>query len=104
MAMFDGSLVIVDNLNLPCVAIAPDETNAPLLVDANAMLPKSVATRSFEPVAGRDPQIIEASGRVDRNQFGPSPLLDLHGQPANGIACEDGRNAFTGKALDHSIT
>jgi len=55
--------VIVDNLDLPGVAITPDEADTPLLVDANAMLPKSVATKGFQPVAGRDPQIIWAALR-----------------------------------------
>ena len=47
---------------------------------------------------------IEAASRVDCKQLGTSTLLDLRGQPANGIACEDGRCALTGKALDHGPT
>ena len=74
-----------------------------MLVDANAMLPKSVATKSFQPVAGRDPQIIEAASRIDCKQLGTGPLLDLHGEPANSIANEDSRSAFTGEGLDHEL-
>ena len=96
--------MIVDNLDLPGVTVTPNDVDTPLLVDANAMLPKSVVTKSFQPVAGRYPQIIEAASRVDCKQLGTSTLLDLRGQPANGIACEDGRCALTGKALDHGPT
>ena len=96
--------MIVNDLDLPYVAIAPDETYAPLLIDANAVLPKSVATKHFQPVAGRNSQIIETASRVDRNQLGPSPLLDLHGYPSNGVACKDGRSALAGKTLDHVAT
>ena len=94
-------LVIVDNLDLPGVAITPNKADTPLFVDTNAMLPKLAATKSFQPVAGRDLQIIDATSGVDCKQLGTSPLLDLCGQPANRIASEDGRSALTGKALDH---
>ena len=73
--------MIVENLDVPGVAITPDETEPPFLVDANAMLAKPIATKSFQPVAGRDPQIVEAASRVDCDQPGPGPLLDLRGQP-----------------------
>ena len=79
-------LVIVENLGVPGVAITPDETEPSLLVDANAMLAKPVATKSFQPVAGRDPQIVETASRVDCNQPGPGTLLDLRGQPAKMAA------------------
>jgi len=68
------------------------------------MLPESVAAKSFQPVAGRHPQIIEAGSRVDRKQLGTSPALDRSGQPTNGIAREDGCSALAGKALDHGLT
>ena len=66
-------LMIVENLDLPCVAITPGKADTPLLVDANAMFPKSVAAKSFQPVAGRDPQIIEAASRINRKQPGTGP-------------------------------
>ena len=97
-------LVIVNNLDLPGIAITQGETNAPLRVDANAMLPKPVPAQNFQPVAGRDPQVIEVTSRVNRDQFGTSPLLNLRGQSANGMACEDGRSVLAGKTLDHGPT
>lgn len=97
-------LVIVNNLDVPGIAITPVETNAPLRVDANAMLPKPVPAKNFQPVAGRDPQVIEATSRINRDQLGASPLLDLQGQSANGMACKDGRRILAGKALDHGQT
>ena len=95
--------MIVDDLDLPSVAITPDKADTPLLVDANAMVPKSVATKSFQPVARRDSQIIKATSRIDCKQPGTGPLLDLHGEPANSIASEDSRSALTGKGFDHEL-
>ena len=79
-------LVTVNDLDLPGIAITPGEANAPLRVGANAVLPKPAPAKNFQPVAGRDPQVIEATGRIDHDQLGTSPLLDLRGQSANGMA------------------
>ena len=96
--------MVVDDLDLPGIAVAPYETDAPLLVDANAVLPPAVAPQGFQPVAGRRPQIFEPSGRLDRQEPGPRPPLDLHGQAANGMARENGCGALVGEALDHGPT
>ena len=67
----------VNNLNFPGIAITPGETDAPLRVEANTMLPKPNAAMNFQPIAGRDSQVIVVASRVNRDQFGPGPLLDL---------------------------
>ena len=91
----------VHNLDLPSIAIAPSEADAPLVVDANAVLPGSVATKILRSVAGRDPQVVKAAGSFDCNQPCPNPVLDLHWQPANGMACEDGRGTLAGETPCH---
>ena len=45
--------MVINNFNLLCMAIYPYEANAPLVVDANAVLPRAVTAQSFEPVARR---------------------------------------------------
>lgn len=54
-------LVMVNILDFPGIAITPGEAKAPMRVDANAMLPKPVSAKNVQPVAGRDPQVIEAT-------------------------------------------
>lgn len=93
--------MMVHDLDSPGIAVAPDETDAPLIVDANAVLPDSAASKGFQSVAGRDPQVVEAASSVDCNQLCPGSLLDLRRQPANGMPCEDGRGAFAGETLYH---
>ena len=36
--VMDWSLVVVDNCNLHCAVFGPDEADAPLVVDASALL------------------------------------------------------------------
>ena len=90
--------MIVDYLDLPGVAITPDETDPPLLVDANAMLTKSVAAKGLQTVAGRDPRIIETASRVDCNRPGPSPFIEIGGQ-ARERHCKMAAERLPG--LDH---
>src|SRR5437899_2348957 len=51
------SSVIVDNLDLLRVAVLPPKADAPLVVDANAVLTLSVTAQCFEPIARRDAQV-----------------------------------------------
>ena len=96
--------MVVDNLDLPCFAIAPGETDTPLFVDTNAVLPAAVAPQRLKPVAGRRPQIVKSACGLKRQEFRPRPLLDPHWQAANGMAREDDRATLVGEALDHEQT
>jgi hypothetical protein len=48
-------IVVVDDLNLERVAIAPDETNAPLVIDPDAVLTSAIAGQCFQAVVRRCP-------------------------------------------------
>ena len=79
-------------------------TDAPSIVDANAVLPGAVGTESLETIAGRRSQIIEPAGGVDRQELRPRSTLYLHGQAAHGVAREDSRGHLVREALDHAAT
>src|SRR4051812_21007303 len=46
-------LVVVDDFNIVCVSFPPDKTDAPLIVDADAVLPPTFATQGLEAITGR---------------------------------------------------
>jgi len=52
------SSVIVDNLDIVRVSVLPSKADAPLVVDANAVLTLSVAAQGFEPVARGGAQVL----------------------------------------------
>jgi len=49
--------VIVDNLNVCRTSLCPREAEAVLLIDADTVLPLSVALQRFQVIAGRKPQV-----------------------------------------------
>ena len=56
--------------------IGPAEADPPLVVDPNAVLPRPAAFQAFQPVAGRDPQIVETRRSVKGKKL--SPRLPLY--------------------------
>jgi hypothetical protein len=69
--------MIVGYLDLESVAIDESETDAPLVVDANRMLPFSLTLEGVQSIARRRLQIIEPSGEMDIFQAtnGPSDQI-----------------------------
>lgn len=46
------SSMIVSNLNVEDASLAPDETDSPVLVDPETVLPGSITPQRFESIAG----------------------------------------------------
>ena len=46
--------MVVDDFNFIRIAFFPGEADAPLLIDADAMLSSSVSRESFEVIVGRN--------------------------------------------------
>jgi hypothetical protein len=46
--------MIVNNLNFECITIAPNETDAILIVDANTVLALPITLQSFEVIPRKD--------------------------------------------------
>lgn len=61
--------VVVDDLDVEGVGGAPDEADAPLVVDADAVLARTVALERLEPITGRDAQVGEGVGRIENDEF-----------------------------------
>src|SRR5256885_994141 len=72
-----SSSVIVHDRHIPRRALAPFKAYPPLIVDADAVLSAAVAVQSFKAIARRNPQIVELLGRVDGEELGSRPALDL---------------------------
>jgi hypothetical protein len=54
--------MVIDDLDIPGRSIAPDETNAELVVDADAPLPDTIAGELLQPVPWRHAQRFDARG------------------------------------------
>ena len=80
--------MIVGNLNLNGALIRPAKTNAPLIVDADAVLTFPVATQRFEAVGRRKPKVSQISRRNNTLKPHPRSPLDGDGQAANSESLE----------------
>jgi hypothetical protein len=96
--------VVVGELHLVRLTVAPDEADPPLVVDPDTVLALSIPTQAFQAVAGHDAQFLEAMGRVNQLKFPPGahddPTIDAADEPA----LEQSRGAAIAKAPDHTVT
>jgi len=68
-ARHKSSLVIVDDFDVVSVAIFPNEANAPLTINANAMLALAVASQCFQAVARGSQQVLQRSRTMEVQQL-----------------------------------
>src|SRR5271168_3694092 len=75
--MFSPSMIIRD-LYVVGVSVAPDKTDTPLVVDAYAVLPRAVTLQLMKSVARRHSQIRQTSGRVQHQKLSSCRLSNVH--------------------------
>jgi len=56
--------VVVDDLDSISAAITPDEADAVLIIDPDAVLTAAISVEGFEAVPGWDAQIVESCGHL----------------------------------------
>ena len=61
--------MVVGNLHVVCVPILPDETDAVLVVDADAVLPFPGAFQNFQTVAGNRCRVAERSRLIQMDEL-----------------------------------
>jgi hypothetical protein len=94
--------VVVNNLYAVSVAIQPNKTNPPLLVDTNAALAGSISAQCFKSITWQNLQILQASRPVeDEKLTSCRPLEPI--EPAYPLVEEEGLCALAPKRLNHSV-
>jgi hypothetical protein len=69
MAMVLGRLVVIGDFDVVGIAIFPAEADAPLLVDSDTELAEPVAFESFQPIGGRNFQILQDDSLTDHREL-----------------------------------
>jgi hypothetical protein len=62
------------------MAISPDETDPPLVVDADRMLPAAIALQRLETIGGRNAKIGKALRRIEQTQLAQGDSLNVSGK------------------------
>src|SRR5271163_68117 len=88
LVVVDEFLVVVDEFDVAGAAATPCEADAPLVVDANAVLAGAGAGQLLQSVARRHPEVVDALSGVDESQLVvcepaefPAELLDVAALP-----------------------
>jgi hypothetical protein len=71
------SSVVVRDLDFEGVSIAPDETETPLIIDSDAVLPLPATLQFFQPVARRHSKILKRNSAMQEKQFSPRRSLQV---------------------------
>src|SRR5262245_16279757 len=102
-AIASSSSVIIDNRDVVRVAVAPGETDPPLVVDADAVLPGAITAQLLQLIARRDAQVVQDLGRVDCDEFAERDPTQLGRKPAHRLASKEACGVATTETLDHLV-
>jgi hypothetical protein len=89
--------MVVDDFNVFRSSINPAETDTPLGVDPDGMLSSSVPTQRLQPVAGRNPQVLQIDGSPNCCQTTLRRSHQISRKSLWTDAFGDGRNEFPSK-------
>lgn len=96
-----SSSVVINDLDVKGVSVFPDETDTPLIVDPDAVLPRAVAAEPLEAVARRNQKVLERLSAVKDQQLSQCNSLDVRGKPPRSLAQEQSLGLGVAKAPDH---
>ena len=82
--------MVVNDLNPFWTSIAPPKADTPLIVDSDTVLALTITSQTLEPVARRNPKILETTRSVDLAQLAQRNSSD---------AWVEGRNRLPRKQL-----
>lgn len=69
--------MIIHNFNVARVFTVPAEAEAPLVVDADAVLPRPIAFQGFQAVAGRQGQVAQFARAIKLRELPQGHPLNL---------------------------
>jgi hypothetical protein len=68
--------MIIDDFNFVTVAITPNKTDSPLIVDPSRVLPFTITSQRLQLIPGRSRQNVQLCGCVKLEQFPDGNALD----------------------------
>lgn len=80
----------------------PTKAEAPLVIDANAVLAAALAFKRLQAVAGRKAHDVESVGGIELEEFSSSRTLDVGRQVTRSRAAEEFFCLGVGEAFDHA--
>lgn len=94
-------MVVLDG-DILGTCLGPDETDASLVVDADAVLARSIPLQSLQPVARRDTERVEVGRRVELMQLPIGRLVDPGIELGSRFAQLDAFSVAVAERSDHT--
>ena len=94
--------MVIDDLNVVCVAIPPSEADPPLIVDPDAVLALAISLERFKPITGRRPKIVKGACIVDLHELTVRSFRDFVRNALDEAASPSGLCRRVPKRFDHS--
>jgi hypothetical protein len=95
--------VVIDDFDLLGASIPPYEAEAPLVIDPDAVLTRTVSAQRLQPISGWSSQIAQFLRIMNLPQFSLRRSLDLVRQPPSEPAVEQSLGLSVGKRTDHPM-
>ena len=81
----DGVSVVIHNLNVMRIAVTPREADAPLIVDSNAICPRTVTLQQFKVVSRRNAKILDPPCLIQVQKLPPRRPFDGLKSPYHAV-------------------
>lgn len=94
--------MVIDCFDLVRIPVLPDKTNAPLVVNPNAVLTGPCALEGFEPVGWGHPEIVQTFRVVELDEFAKGSPLNIRWEFSRSFALPNLFRLFASEMLNHS--
>ena len=94
--------MIIENFDISSAASLPAETQSPLVVDSNTVLPSAIALQRFELIAWRRLQVAEHASPVQVEQLPPGDSLD-EPEPPDADVVEESFDILVAEGANHIL-
>jgi len=96
--------VVVDEFDIFCTSISPDEADPPLRVHTNAVLSTTVADEPLQSVPRRYPEILDVPGGMDQLELPQSRPLHGAVDALDVLLVPDALGVLTPERPDHETS
>lgn len=94
--------MIVNDLHLLWSSIRPHETDAPLVIDPDAVLTGAISFQRFEPISWRHPEIIQRLGGSHLTQLTQRHHVDPRIERRRALTTPQTLGFFAPERSDHT--
>lgn len=95
--------MVVNDFDFVGIAVPPEEADAPLVIDPDAVPTFAVAFQGFQAIRGRNTKIFQDRRGIEHAELAARHLLDIGRQLPGNHSAPDLLRLFVGKAPDHGV-